>query len=94
MAELPGMARLDDPRGYECTALGCRSHGKRFLGSNFKQRAQSHSQTPRHEKAYGGEDVLGLQLHVGVPVVEITPVQRFIVGERELRHPMRFGAEI
>ena len=60
MADLPGMARLDDPRGYECIALGCRSHGKRFLGSNFKQDATRHSQTPGHEKAHGGEppDVL------------------------------------
>ena len=55
MAELPGMARLDDPRGYECPVLGRRSHGKRFVGRNFKQRAQSHSQNPWHQKAHAGD---------------------------------------
>jgi hypothetical protein len=60
MAELPGMAHHNDPRGYECTALGCRSHGKPFLGSNFMQNARRHSQTPGHKMAHAGEppDVL------------------------------------
>ncbi len=55
MADLPGMARLADPRGYECVALGCPGHSKRFTGKNFKQDATRHSQTPRHAKAHAGE---------------------------------------